>query len=99
MHEWFSENDKWKLFCTQIISVCPIDIEKKSAVELISEINSEFEFRMILTMNFFDGNKRDIIWAFNGYSPGHLPNLDEEIDMDHHWQIENRWLVAMRNQR
>jgi hypothetical protein len=40
-----------------------------------------------------------MILVFNDYCSDHLPNPDENIDMDYHWQIEDQRLTAERNQR
>jgi hypothetical protein len=40
-----------------------------------------------------------MIYEFNDYCSGHLPNRDEEVDMDYHLDTENRRMTAERNQR
>jgi hypothetical protein len=42
---------------------------------------------------------KKMISVLNDYCSDHLPNKDEEIDMDYHWQIEDQRLPAERNQR
>jgi hypothetical protein len=84
---------------TQIISVCPIDNEKKCERELIREYKYEFEFRSEIGSEYFEGNERDMISVFNDHCSDHLPNKDEEIDMDYHWQVEDERLAAECNQR
>jgi hypothetical protein len=39
-----------------------------------------------------------MISVFNDYVSEHLPNTREEIDMDYHWDIENKRIKAERNQ-
>jgi hypothetical protein len=40
-----------------------------------------------------------MISVFNDYCSEHLPNRDEEVDIDYHWQVENKRMIAERNQR
>jgi hypothetical protein len=84
---------------SQIISVCPVDNDKKCEPELIKEFKSEFDFRNDIENEYFEGNERDMILVFNDYCSEHLPNKDEELDMDYDWQEENKRMVAERNQR
>jgi hypothetical protein len=39
-----------------------------------------------------------MISVFNDYVSDHLPNTIEEVDMDYHWDIEDRRIKAERNQ-
>jgi hypothetical protein len=39
-----------------------------------------------------------MISAFNYYCSDHMPNRDEEIDMNYHWQIEYQRLATECNQ-
>jgi hypothetical protein len=66
---------------------------------LILEFKSEFDFRSDIGSEYFKGNERDMISVFNDYCSEHLPNRDEEIDMNYQWQIEDERLAAERNQR
>jgi hypothetical protein len=83
------------LLDTQIISVCPIDNEKKGK----HEFKYEFEFRNDIGNEYFEGNERDMIATFNDYCSDHLSNRNEEIDTNYHWQIEDQRLAAEHNQR
>jgi hypothetical protein len=56
---------------TQIISVCPIDNEKKCKGKLIPEFKSEFDFRSDIGNDYFNGNEREIISSFNDYCSDH----------------------------
>jgi hypothetical protein len=40
-----------------------------------------------------------MISVFNDYCSEHLPDKDEDIDIDYHWQIEDSRLNSERNQR
>jgi hypothetical protein len=40
-----------------------------------------------------------MISVFNDFCSEHLPNKDEEVDMDYHWKIENKRMISERNQR
>jgi hypothetical protein len=40
-----------------------------------------------------------MISVFHDYCSEHLPNKDEEVDMDYYWQVENKRIIAERNQR
>jgi hypothetical protein len=62
--------------------------------ELIGEFKSEFEFRNDIDNGYFDDNESDMILVFNDDSSDHLPNQDEEIDMNYQWQIEDQKLSA-----
>jgi hypothetical protein len=84
---------------TQIISVCPINNEKKCEHELIREFKSEFNFRSEFGNECFEGNEREMISSFHDYCSDHLPNREEEIDMDCLWKIEDQRLAAELNQR
>jgi hypothetical protein len=84
---------------THIISVCAVDNDKKCECELIKEFKSEFDFRNNLGYEYFKENERDLISVFNDFCSEHLPHKDEEVDMDYHWQIENKRITAERNQR
>jgi hypothetical protein len=84
---------------TQIISVCPVDNDKKCERELIREFKSEFDFRNDVGNEYFEGNERDMISIFNDDCSEHLSNRDEEVDIDYHWQVENKRMVAERNHR
>jgi hypothetical protein len=77
----------------QVVSVCPIDNENKRDRELIREFRSEFEFRSDI------GNSTSKVIKWSDYCSDHLPNRDEEIDMEYHWKIEDQRLTAKRNQR
>jgi hypothetical protein len=59
-------------FDTQIITVCPIDNEKKCEGKLIPKFKSEFDFRSDIWNECFDGNEREMISAFNDYCSDHL---------------------------
>jgi hypothetical protein len=65
-------------------------MKRNAKFELIREFKSEFEFSSDIGNEYFESNKRDIIYAFNDYCPDHLPNQDEDIDMHYHWQIEDQ---------
>jgi hypothetical protein len=86
-------------FDTQIISVCPIDNEKKCECELIREFKSEFEFRPDIEKEHFEGNEMKMISVFKDYCSDHLLNKEEDIDMDFHCQNEDQRFAAERNQR
>jgi hypothetical protein len=72
------------LIDTQVISICPIDNEKKCKRELIRELKSEFELRCDMGNEYFECNERYTISVFNDSYSDHLPNRDEEIDMTYH---------------
>jgi hypothetical protein len=44
----------------------------------------EFEFMNDIYNKYFEGNERDMISIFNDYCSDHLPNRDEEIEMDYY---------------
>jgi hypothetical protein len=69
---------------SQVISVCPVDNDKKCERELLKEFKNEFEFRNDLGHEYFEGDERDIISVFNDYVSEHLPNREEVVDMDYH---------------
>jgi hypothetical protein len=64
--------------------VIPVGNDKKCERELIKEFKSEFDWRKDVGNDYFEGNGRDIISVFNDYCSDHLPNKDEDIDMDYH---------------
>jgi hypothetical protein len=70
-------------FDTHIISVYPIDNEKKYELELIRDFKSEFYFRSDIENEDFESNEKEIFSVFNYYCSDHLPNKGEEIDMDY----------------
>jgi hypothetical protein len=39
-----------------------------------------------------------MISVFNDYVSENLPNREEEVDMDYHWEIEDQRMKAERNQ-
>jgi hypothetical protein len=82
-----------------MISVIPVDNDKKCECELIKEFKSEFDWRKDVGNEYFEGNERDMISVFNDYCSDHLSNKDENIAIDYHWQIEDSRLNAERNQR
>jgi hypothetical protein len=67
--------------------------------ELIVVFQLKFEFCSDIGNEYFEGNKMENISTFYDYFSEHLPNRDEEIDMDYHWQIEDQRLAPERNQR
>jgi hypothetical protein len=83
---------------SQIIEVSPVDNDKKCERELIKEFKNEFEFRNDIRHMYFEGDERDMISVFNDYAPEHLPNKENDIDMDYHWDIEDQMIKAERNQ-
>jgi hypothetical protein len=50
---------------SQIIAVSSIDYDRKCERELIREFKDEFEFRTNIGHEYFEGNERDMISAFN----------------------------------
>jgi hypothetical protein len=40
-----------------------------------------------------------MIYVFNHYCSDYLPNKDEDIDMDYHWNKDDSRLNTERNQR
>jgi predicted metal-dependent peptidase len=83
---------------TQIISVSPEDDDKKCELELIRQFKDEFELRNDINHEYFEGDEREIISVFNDYVSEHLPNREEDVDMDYHWEIEDQRRTAERNQ-
>jgi hypothetical protein len=83
---------------SQIIAVSLVDDHKKCERELIREVKNEFEFRNDIGHEYFEGDERVMISVFNYYVSKHLPNTREDIDMDHHWDIEDQRIKAERNQ-
>ena len=83
---------------SQIISVSPVDNDKKCERELIRQFKDEFEFRNDIGHEYFEGDERDMISVFNDYVSEHLPNREEDVDMDYHWEIEDQRRTAERNQ-
>ena len=75
---------------SQSISVSPVDDDKKCERELIREFKNEFEFRNDIGHEYFEGDERDMIFVFHDYVSEHLPNREEEVDMDYHWEIEDQ---------
>jgi hypothetical protein len=47
---------------------------------------------------YFQGDEREMISIFNDYISEHLPNTREEVDMDYHWDIEDRRIKPEGNQ-
>jgi hypothetical protein len=39
-----------------------------------------------------------MISVFNDYASEHLPNREEDCDMDYHWELEDQRMKAKRNQ-
>jgi hypothetical protein len=39
-----------------------------------------------------------MISVFNDYVSEHLPNREEDVDMDYHWEKEDQRMKAERNQ-
>jgi hypothetical protein len=87
------------LLITQIISVFPVDNDKKCESELISQFTSEYEWCNNIGGEYFSGNERDRISFCNDYCSNHLQKREEEFDMDYAWKIENETLGAENNQR
>jgi hypothetical protein len=84
---------------TQIIYVTSAENDTKCKRELVKEFKSEFDWRNDVGNEYFEGNERDMISVFNHYCTDHLPNKDEDINIDYHWQIEDSRLNTERNQR
>jgi hypothetical protein len=82
----------------QIISVIPVDYDKKCERELIRQFKEEFEFRNDIGNEYFEGDEREMISVFNDYVSDHLPNTREEVDMDYHWDVEDQRIKTERNQ-
>jgi hypothetical protein len=72
----------------QVISVCSVDNDNKCERELIKEFKNELEFRKDICHQYFEGDERDMISTFNYYISEHLPNREEDVDLDYHWKIE-----------
>jgi hypothetical protein len=53
---------------SQILSVCPVDNDKKCERELIKEFKSEFEFRNDIGYEYFEGDERDMKSVFKTMS-------------------------------
>jgi hypothetical protein len=83
---------------TQIIYVSPVDDDRKCERELIRQFKDEFEFRNDIGHEYFEGGERKMISVFNDYVSEHLPNTREKVDMDYHWDAEDRRIKAERNQ-
>jgi hypothetical protein len=83
---------------SQIIAVYPVDNDKKCERELIKEFKNEFEFRNDIGHEYFEEDERDIISVFNDYVSENLPNREEDVNMDYHWEIEDQRMKAERNQ-
>jgi hypothetical protein len=83
---------------SQVISVSPVDNDKKCERELIKEFKNEFEFRNDIGHEYFEEDERDMISVFNDYVSEHLPNREEDVDMDYHLDIEDQRIKAERNQ-
>jgi hypothetical protein len=81
---------------SQIISVCPVDNDIKCDRKLIKEF--KFEFKNDIDQEYFEVDRRNIIYVFNDYVSEHLPNREEEVDMDYHWENEDQRMKAERNQ-
>jgi hypothetical protein len=75
---------------SQIISVCPVDNDKKCKRDLIKKFINEFEFRNNIGHEYFEGDERDMIYVFKDYFSEHLRNREEEVDMDYHLEIEGQ---------
>jgi hypothetical protein len=84
---------------SQIISVCPVDNEKRCERELIKEFKSEFDYRNDIGLEYFEDNERDMRGYFHDYCSDPLPNREDEIDIDYHWEIEKNRLNNERNQK
>jgi hypothetical protein len=82
---------------SQIICVTPVDNDKKCERELIREFKNEFEFSNDIGNEYFEGDERDTISVFNEYVSKHLPNREEDADMDYHWKIEDQRMKAEKN--
>jgi hypothetical protein len=82
---------------SQIIAVSRIDNDKKCERELIREFKNEFEFRNDIGHEYFEGDERDMISVFNDYVAEHLPNREEDVDMDYLWEIEDQRMKTERN--
>jgi hypothetical protein len=78
--------------------VSPIDDDKKCEREVIREIKNEIEFRNDIGHKYFEGDERDMISVFNHYILDHLPNREDDVDMDYFWDIEDQRINAERNQ-
>jgi hypothetical protein len=83
---------------TQIISVSPVDDDKKCEPELIRQFKEEFEFRNDIGHEYLVGDEGEMISVFNDYVSDHLPDTREEVDMEYHWDAEDRRIKAERNQ-
>jgi hypothetical protein len=66
---------------TQIISVIPVNNDKKCERELIKEFKSEFDWRKDVGNEHFEDNERHMISVFNDYWRNQLTNKEENIDM------------------
>jgi hypothetical protein len=83
---------------SQIICATSVFNDRKCERELRKEFKSEFEFINDIGNEYFEGDEPDMIYVFNYYVSEHLPNREEDVDIDYHQEIKDQRIKAERNQ-